>query len=191
MERGEMLYRGGKFEIVTDAGALPRSPVLSTAQTADGSIWDGTRGAGLFRFHEGHTSSVTENLPDLKVNCLRAGAQGDLWVGTDNGIVRWNGSRLLAAGPAPLNQLQILAIERDRDGNIWAGTDSRGLLRINERGVSYLDAADDRSHEAVTALFEDREGNLWIGSANGIERLRDSTLTTYSPAEGLPSDRTN
>src|SRR5439155_18688943 len=31
MERGEMLYRGGKFELVTDPGALPRSPVLSTA----------------------------------------------------------------------------------------------------------------------------------------------------------------
>jgi ligand-binding sensor domain-containing protein len=39
--------------------------------------------------------------------------------------------------------------------------------------------------EAVTALFEDREGNVWIGSANGIERLRDSVFATYSVPEGL------
>jgi ligand-binding sensor domain-containing protein len=191
LQQGTMVYRQGKFEMIADASALPRSPVLSVAQTADGSIWAGTRGAGLYRLREGHTSSITENLPDPKVNCLLASANGDMWVGTDSGIVRWNGSQLVAAGPASLNQLQVLAMERDRDGNIWAGTDSRGLLRINERGASYLDTVDDRSREAVTAVFEDREGNLWIGSANGIERLRDSAFVTYSRPEGLSSDGRN
>src|SRR5262249_28492019 len=108
-----------------------------------------------------------------------------------SGLVRWNGTRLKPAGPAALNQLQILALERDRDGNIWAGTDSRGLLRFNHHGISYLDTADDSPREAVTAVFEDREGNVWIGSASGIERLRDSAFVTYSRPEGLPSERYN
>ncbi|HXB69385.1 MAG TPA: two-component regulator propeller domain-containing protein [Candidatus Acidoferrales bacterium] len=191
MERGTMIYRQGRFEMIADAKDLPRSPVLSVAQTPDGSIWDGTRGAGLFRFRQGQTSAVTDGLPDLKVNCLASGAAGDLWVGTDEGIVRWNGNHLTAAGMESLARIQILAMARDRDGNIWAGTDSRGLLRLNDRGVSPLDAVDDRSREAVTALFEDREGNLWIGHASGIERLRDSAFVTYSVPEGLPSDGGN
>lgn len=187
MEYGTMTYRQGRFEMIAHSGALPRSPVLSIAQTPDGSIWTGTRGAGLFRHRDGQISSITGQLPDLKVNSLQPGAAGDLWVGTDSGIMRWNGAGLVAAGPAPLNQIQVLAMQRDRDSNIWAGTDSQGLLRINEHGVSHLDPGE-QPHEAITALFEDREGNLWIGSANGIERLRDSAFVTYSLPEGLPSD---
>ena len=191
MERGTMVYRQRTLEMIADASGLPRSPVLSVAQTPDGSIWAGTRGAGLFRFHQGHTSAVTDGLPDLKVNCLVSSATGELWVGTDEGMVRWNGNHLTATGMQSLARIQILAMARDRDGNIWAGTDSRGLLRLNDHGVSLLDTVDDRSREAVTALFEDREGNLWIGSANGIERLRDSAFVTYSLPEGLPSDGSN
>lgn len=190
MERGTMTFREGAFEMVADARDLPRSPVLSIAQTPDGSIWSGTRGAGLFRDRLGRTELVSEGLRDLKVNALLTGANGDLWVGTDHGIARWNGSRLVAVGPASLQELQILTMARDRDGNIWAGTDSRGLLRMNAQGIANLDIGR-RSGEAVTALFEDREGNLWIGRASGIERLRDSAFVTYSRAEGLPADSSN
>jgi signal transduction histidine kinase/ligand-binding sensor domain-containing protein len=188
MQQGAATYRQGKLEMLADATGLPRSPVLSIAQTADGSIWLGTRDAGLFRLGGGQTSHVTKGLPDPKINCLLPGGERDLWVGTDNGIVRWNGRELTAAGiPATLNRFQALAVARDRDANIWVGTDSRGLLRFNAQGVSSLDKNGNGSSEAVTAVFEDREGNIWTGSANGIERLRDSVFVTYSSSEGLPS----
>ena len=80
---------------------------------------------------------------------------------------------------------------RDRDANIWVGTDSRGLLRFNSHGVASLNRAGGVSRPAITALFEDREGSLWIGSASGLERLRDSAFVTYSLPEGLPSDGSN
>jgi ligand-binding sensor domain-containing protein len=192
MERGTMVYNGGSFKMIAEGSALPRSPVLAVAQTPDGSVWAGTRGAGLFRFREGRAIPVTENLPDLKVNCLLTDAEGNLWAGTDEGIAKWDGSKLTAGGMQnSLGRVQVLAMARDRDRNIWAGTDSRGLLRLNDRGVSSLDTVDAGSREAVTAVFEDREGNLWTGSAGGIERLRDSAFVTYSRPEGLPSDRNN
>src|SRR5262249_49445582 len=188
MERGTMAFRRGKFQLITDVSAMPRSPVLSIAQTADGGIWSGTRSAGLYRFDEGHKSPALEGSPDLKVNCLLTGSKGELWAGTDDGIMQWNGSRFVRVGPARLDNLQVLAMEQDHDGNIWAGTDAGVLLRINGHGVSYLERADEQSHQAITALFEDREGNLWIGSDSTLERLRDSAFVTYSSPEGLPLD---
>jgi ligand-binding sensor domain-containing protein/signal transduction histidine kinase len=189
MERGASVYRGNKFEMLADADALPRSPVLSLAQTSDGSIWLGTRGAGLFRLSQGRTNPIVDGLPDLKVNCLLPDENGTLWAGTDGGIARWNGSSLTTTNiPADLKHLQVLALVKDRDSNVWVGTDSGGLLRLNNRGVSPLDRGEGRSNEAVTALFEDREGSLWIGSDSGIERLRDTAFVTYSLPEGLPSD---
>jgi ligand-binding sensor domain-containing protein len=79
----------------------------------------------------------------------------------------------------------------DRDANVWVGTDSLGLVRLNANGSSFLRDAEGVSHEAVTAVFEDREGNVWIGGADGIERLGDSAFVSYSKPEGLPTEGSN
>jgi signal transduction histidine kinase/streptogramin lyase len=192
MEQGTFEYRSGGAKMLAAATDLPRSPVMSLAQTPDGHIWIGTRDAGLYRTDHGKTVSITKGLPDPKINCLLSDGDRSLWVGTDNGLARWNGSELTSVGiPASLNNFQALAMTRDRDANIWVGTDSRGLLRFNSHGVSALDPDRRGTEEAVTAVFEDREGNLWIGSAGGLERLRDSAFVTYSLPEGLPTDGSN
>jgi ligand-binding sensor domain-containing protein/signal transduction histidine kinase len=189
MDNGALDFDPGVLPSVPSARDLPRSPVTAIAQTSNGDIWMGTRDAGLFRFGGGKTSVVRDGLPDLKINFLLPGANQELWVGTDNGIVKWDGIELTGMGlPPSSNRYQALAIVRDRDANIWVGTDSRGLLRFNSRGVASLEETDSK---AVTALFEDREGNLWIGSANGLERLRDSAFITFSLPEGLPTDGSN
>lgn len=188
-EHGAFSYRDGRFQELVSAADLPPSPVISMAQTRDGTLYLGTRDAGLFREEGGKSVSIRRGLPDLKVNCLLPDGENGVWVGTDQGIARWNGSNFTAVDlPASLNRFQALAMIRDRDGNIWVGTDSRGLLRLNSQEIVSMREGDDPSNNAITALFEDREGNLWIGHAGGIERLRDSAFVTYSSSEGLPAE---
>lgn len=187
-EDGAFGFHGGKFEKLASAADLPPSPVISLAQTRNGEVWMGTRDAGLFRATGGRTQSIRKGLPDLKVNYLLSAGDAGLWAGTDDGIVRWNGGELTSAGiPKSLGHFQALAMVGDRDGNVWVGTDSLGLLRLNSQGVAALKVSDSASPQAVTALFEDREGDLWIGHADGLERLRDSAFVTYSNEEGLPT----
>jgi ligand-binding sensor domain-containing protein/signal transduction histidine kinase len=184
-----LAFRNGRFEKLAPESDIPRSAVHAVVQTPNGDIWMGTREDGLFRFTAGRTVPVRRGLPDPKVNCLLADGERELWVGTDDGVVRWNGKELTAAGvPPSLRHFQALSLTRDRDGNLWVGTDSRGLLRVNSQGVSSLGPGDGSSAQAVTAVFEDREGDLWIGQADGIERLRDSAFVTYSAPEGLPTE---
>ena len=186
-EEGAYGFRQGNFERFAAAAELPPSPVISIAQMPGGDVWMGTRDAGLFRDSKGKTTSIRSGLPDLKVNCLLADGDRSLWVGTDDGVVRWDGEKISAAGlPDSLRHFQALSIIADRDRNIWVGTDSRGVLRLNSKGVARFDVS-----ESMTALFEDREGSLWIGHADGIERLRDSAFVTYSLPEGVPTDGSN
>ncbi|HTR34334.1 MAG TPA: two-component regulator propeller domain-containing protein [Bryobacteraceae bacterium] len=191
-EGGAFGFRGRNFERIASATDLPPSPVISVAQAGNGDVWMGTRDAGLFRDRHGQTLSIRRGLPDLKINCLLPAGDQSLWIGTDDGIVRWDGAQITSTGiPKSLRHFQALALVADRDRNVWVGTDSRGLLRLNRHGVTRLNLADTASPQAVTALFEDREGSLWIGHADGIERLRDSAFVTYSLAEGLPTDGSN
>jgi signal transduction histidine kinase/ligand-binding sensor domain-containing protein len=191
-EDGAVAFQRRSPRKLVSVTRLPRSPVLALTRTPNGDVWMGTRDAGLFRFSGGKLLSIRNGLPDLKVNCLLPDGERGLWVGTDAGIAHWNGTKFTAVGiPSTLRRFQALALVRDRDGNVWAGTDSQGLFRLNSRGFASLQEGDAPVPEAITALFEDREGNLWIGHAGGIERLRDSAFVTYSLPEGLPTDGSN
>jgi PAS domain S-box-containing protein len=155
-------------------------PVISLAETADGRIWMGTLGDGLFFLRGGRATQVNAGLPDRKINCLLAIGSDELWVGTDTALYRGNGTgfRRLEL-PSFLGNIQVLSLLRDRDSNIWVGT-TRGLLRINGKGISFSEEKELRGDGGITALFEDREGNLWIGGARGLGRIRDSAFVTYS-----------
>jgi len=158
-----------------DRLAASTSVVIAMAQTDDGKIWLGTERRGLFYLQEGRVLNASNRRVDTKTNCLLPLQNSELWVGTAEGVVRWNGTKLTSAGvPPSLLNLDVLSILRDRDSNIWVGT-SRGLFRYNANGVSLLSTTGP-----VAALFEDREGNIWIGSTRGLERLRDSAFVTYS-----------
>jgi signal transduction histidine kinase/ligand-binding sensor domain-containing protein len=189
MQDGTFGLQGGQLRRLADSNELPRSPVISLTQTRNGDVWMGTRDAGLFRLTGGKIQQIRRGLPDLKVNCVLSDGDQELWVGTDHGVVHWDGSQLTPRNvPASLNHFQALAMVQDRDSNLWVGTNSQGLLRLNSAGLDTLPERDGRAHEAITALFEDREGNLWIGRVNSIERLGDSSFVTYSLPEGLPTD---
>jgi len=169
--------------VATHRFAEPNSAVLSMAETTDGKVWLGTQDKGLFYVSQGKVFDAGKGLPRSKINCLLALENQGLWLGTDRGMVRWNGAEVTSVGiPASLRRTQVLSMIRDHDSNVWVGT-SDGLIRMNDEGGP----VEVRTDPAVTALFEDREGNLWIGSSRGLERLRDSAFVTYSEAAGLPS----
>src|SRR5882762_412986 len=87
--------------------------------------------------------------------------------------------------PSSLDHLSALALIRDRDSNVWIGSASGGVLRLNDRGLATLDEPGRNRWPAVTAIFEDRDRNVWFGTTRGIERLRDGVFTTYSGPQGL------
>ncbi|HKE32623.1 MAG TPA: two-component regulator propeller domain-containing protein, partial [Candidatus Angelobacter sp.] len=182
---GKVRFSGGKFISLASWPTLPNYLVISMAETADGTVWMGSRDAGLFSLSKGRLSNIERGLQDKKINCLLPIGSQELWIGTDNGVARWNGTELARDGVLrSLERIQTLALGRDRESNIWIGT-ANGLTRINAKGV----LSSEKRGGAVTAIFEDREGNLWVGSTQGIERFRDSVFVTYPAAEGTVSGR--
>jgi signal transduction histidine kinase/ligand-binding sensor domain-containing protein len=190
IRRGVMTHRGGQFVVLAPPSVMPASFVIAMAQTRNGDLWLGTRDVGLFRVRHGQIAPVTEGVPDRKINALMPGDGDDLWIGSDNGVVRWDGTAMTPTGvPPALAHGQALTMARDRDANVWVAAASAGLVRIGATGVPGTEPRQRRpSGGDVTALFEDREGNLWIGSTRGLERLRAGAFLTYGSAEGMPAE---
>lgn len=190
LSRGAVAYASGRFATIASAKAMPSSSfVISIAEGSDGDFWLGTRDAGLIRVQGSRVTRLTDGLPDLKINCLLAGEKGDLWIGTDKGIARWTGTEVTRAGvPAALHAVPTLTMIRDSESNIWIAAGARGLLRVNRQGITESQDRRDWSPRHVAAVFEDRDGNLWVGTDRGLERWRAPVFTTYSTAQGLPSE---
>jgi signal transduction histidine kinase len=188
--QGAVSYRGGRFATIAAPSVIPTSSfIISLAEARSGDVWLGTRDAGILRVQGPRVTRIMQGLPDLKINCLLPGNNGELWIGTDKGVARWTGSAVTRSGvPELLGGVAVLEMIRDRESNVWIAAAARGLLRVNSHGVSTLEDRNPSLRTNVTAVFEDRDGNIWIGTTTGIERLRDGVFTTYSSAQGLPSD---
>jgi len=185
---GIVAYEHGRFSRVAGAPHFPNFLVTSTVPGPGGTYWLGTRDRGLFHLSDGTISAAREILTDRKINALLSAGDKQLWIGTDNGLLLWNGADLVQVGSgSSLRDRQILSLSRDGHGSIWVGTD-HGMYRLDPES-NFLPKADNTEADGpVTSIFEDREGNIWTATPRGLERLRNTVFTTYGVSDGLPGE---
>jgi ligand-binding sensor domain-containing protein len=73
----------------------------------------------------------SDGLPSSWINAILQAKDNYVWIGTDNGLVRYDGTRFtkfVTSNSPQLADNEIRALYEDRDGSIWIGT-TRGLTR--------------------------------------------------------------
>ncbi|MBQ0943496.1 diguanylate cyclase [Ideonella sp. 4Y16] len=119
----------------------------------------------------------------LGPTAIEQDASGQLWIGTQNGLVRWDGQRMSAYRAAPgrpgaLPDAFVQRLFRDRQGRLWAGTMSAGLVRFRPDSDDFEHfpaAADGLPHPSVSALADAPGQRLWVGGDGGLVRLDPPT----------------
>ena len=129
-------------------------------------------------------------LPQNSVTTILQTRDGYLWLGTQEGLVRFDGVRFTIFDTRNTRALRddwVQALCETGDGTLWIGTVT-GLVRM--RGGQFLPPDEPGlEHAQIEALHEGRDGSLWVGSEIGVSRIRDGQVTTYGVAEGLPAPR--
>jgi signal transduction histidine kinase/CheY-like chemotaxis protein len=154
--------------------------IWAVTSTADGAIWFGTDNAGLYRLAPDNTIRAflpepgnDRSLPSRSVGQLLVTDDGQLWVGTQQGVARWTGAdfeRLPAeALPSPL----INTLKQDRQGRIWVGT-SRGMVVVLPDGrLQHPQLRSEPGKEALQLLVHDSQGEFWFDTMGGLGLSRD------------------
>lgn len=184
---GLQRLRDGRFEAVPGIHATVRT----LREAADGTLWIGTIGHGLFLLSHGTLASAAGRglLPSNTVLSLATDNAHQMWVGTQDGLVRLSRTPV---GVVPLpggSDQDFETISWDPEGTVWVA--SSQVYAIRQQKAS-LYSFKQIAGVPVRNVFRDREGGLWIGSdGSGAFRIGADgagSVTHYSAPETLSNN---
>jgi len=182
-------YDGYNFTIykndLNNDNSLANNDITSLVEDGEGNIWIGTNGGGLDKFNKeseifSHfkaskvdVNSVTNNF----IFSLYIDSSGLLWIGTVRGglnIMNIQSGKIKNVNTvySQLENTEVLAINEDKKGDIWLGTNI-GLYKVikaTSEVIEYKlnnDNSISLNSRDVHSIFKDRSGDLWIGSYGG------------------------
>ena len=146
-------------------------------QDADGNIWFSSQGNGLFKYDpdkQEWTNYVHSSAPGAlindQVNCVLIDGNGEMWIGTMNGLCKYNAKEdQFELIPLDIPSRNICAIIEDQRV-LWLTT-TKGLVRyVPGESCQVFTRSDGLQSEQflVNAALKASDGKIYIGSVNGF-----------------------
>lgn len=112
--------------------------------------------------------------------------QGFLWIGTEDGLNRFDGYTFKVYKSRPfdstsLSHNTVLALLCDSRGLLWVGTVGGGVSRYDPATDTFTQFLSEPSnpstldHNNVNSLYEDRKGRIWVTTSTGLNQYDPST----------------
>ncbi|MCM2255449.1 MAG: PAS domain S-box protein [Vicinamibacteria bacterium] len=132
--------------------------------------------------------NLDQGLPNATVNAVLQTREGYLWLGTFEGLARFDGVRFTVfnrANTPALRNNGIRALCEDREGGLWIGTNGGGLTRLQDGRFEGFTREQGLTSDIVRALHTDlRDGAVWIGTnGGGLVRYKDGRFEPQPPEQ--------
>ncbi len=135
--------------------------------------------------------NMAAGLPNNSIYAIQQTSDGYLWLGTQDGLVRFDGVTFEPI-TAQLMHGEIRALYEDHNLTLWIGTSNAGLYRYQNGVFFSYPIKKDQVPARISSIQEDSSGNLWIGSfAEGLTCFRNERFTFYTTRHGLPDNEIN
>ncbi len=196
------------FLVKTGTAQLERRRSTALVIARDGTIWVGTRGAGVYVL-DADGNLIGEYVADRQaalglsgnfVTAIAESEDGAVWVGTRNGLNRIDADRRSVeifrhdpGDPSSLLSDQIYALHAGAEGRLWIGTSDAGASRWEPEGRGFVNypSAEAGANGVLSGLIqdilEDRSGQIWFATQNGVSVL-DPATQTFRQIRHNPAD---
>ena len=134
---------------------------------------------------------IPEGLPQASALAIARTPDGYLWVGTQEGLARFDGVRFTVFNTnneAALSDNYISALLVDRAARLWIGTASGIVMFENGRFTAFTRVAQ-LEHAYVRSISEGKDGRVWVGTENGLFEIGGDRARSFNVANGLPDSR--
>ena len=175
-------FDGRHFEMFEGFGHI-----LSLALAPNGDLWLGTSDDGLKQIPAaalnqiGHLPAISYQLGRrLSIVTLRFTRNGILWLGTENGLFRFEHGNFTPI----VSGLYVEWIQEAANGHLWIGARERGPLEWDgSQTVPHpeLEAQLGVKAKDIFHVFEDSHGVAWFCTSNGVARRIGGTIEKLEP----------
>ena len=130
-----------------------------------------------------------QGLPQSGIVAIHQTRDGYLWLGTDDGLVRFDGVRFTSPDDLDglaLPKMSVRQLAEDSRGALWIATSNAGLFRIENGSVARFSERDGLPSDHVACLFPGQGGDLWACTDGGLARIRDGKIEVFTGPAGEP-----
>lgn len=185
-----------------------RKQVQTIAADEDGDLWFGSLGPpGATKHKANWVSFAKANDDSLKklnsdvIHAMTLDSVGQIWIGTDRGVARFDSSRwkpkTFFPDDSTLQANTINAVAVENNGTLWIGTFGQGVFLVNSKGDTIKHFTTQNTgggliSDFIFAIALTPEF-AWVGTKDGLNRYhfrsaRWNTFTASSTNGGLLSD---
>ena len=157
-----------------------------------GSQTSPLKAAGAFSGASYDVSTVEQGWQPSTVTALAQTHDGYLWVGTYNGLLRYDGARFrtIDSGNSGLRNGRITSLYEDAGGVLWIGHETGELSRFADGEFQPVSVPKAWPGGAIEGICADENRDVWLIAGNGLlYRLRDGQ-TVESPGGGSATRKT-
>ena len=130
-----------------------------------------------------------DGLPQNRVQALAQTKEGYLWIGTSEGLARFDGVRFFTfdrTNTPAISDNSILCLESEADGSLWVGTEGGGLLHYANGAFEAFGQKEGLTNNFIRAIHLDRHSSLWVGSDRGFFRYANRRFERLDGTPEVP-----
>lgn len=127
-----------------------------------------------------------QGLPQSDILAIQQTKDGYLWLGTSDGLFRFDGVRFTPPGDLDglaLPKMSVRQLAEDARGRLWVATRDAGLIRIDRGSVAQFTVRDGLPSDDVTCLFAGRHDELWACTDYGLARIANGRIQAIAAGQ--------
>jgi len=132
-----------------------------------------------------------EKFPGSSVIAMVQTRDGYLWLGTLYGLVRFDGVKFQVfdeSNTPELGSVRIVSLFEDREGNLWIGTETAGVVLVKDGKFTKLSIGGGGAAGRVMSICQDAAGAVWLYTADGqLCRYREGKVGIWREGTVFPS----
>ncbi|MBE2280324.1 MAG: hypothetical protein IAE91_08030 [Ignavibacteriaceae bacterium] len=128
----------------------------------------------IFAQYTARVFTVENGLPGNTVTAITQTAEGFMWIGTKNGLAKFDGLNFthFSTRNTPSFTSDIInCLYTDNDNTLWIGFEGGGAIRFKDGIFQRFDVISGLSSGKVKSICRTKDGILWIATDKGLDRL--------------------
>jgi diguanylate cyclase (GGDEF)-like protein len=127
-------------------------------------------------------------LPSTSIQDLQQTGDGYLWLGTQDGLVRYDGQDFVvfnSMNTPEIGNNNVQGLLEAQDGALWFTTLGGGVVRLDQGVFRAWTGADGLSSDVARELLQTRDGTIWVGTDEGLDRMVGDRFESFDLREFL------